>query len=69
MINAKIHLGEKVAVICEGGAETAILELLLEQNKLIFSEDDLFYGEIIRIRSASEFESRNLDEGNPIQLN
>lgn len=28
------------ACICEGGAERAILELLLEQDKLIFSKEE-----------------------------
>lgn len=38
------------ACICEGGAETAILDLLLDQNKLIFSRDDLLEGEILKTR-------------------
>ena len=41
--NDKLNLGEKVAVICEGGAETAIMEMLLDADRLIFTEDDLLY--------------------------
>jgi hypothetical protein len=41
----KLNLGEKVAVICEGGAETAIMEMLLDAGRLIFTEEDLFYDE------------------------
>lgn len=60
MKREKLNLGEKVAVICEGGAETAIMEMLLEADKLVFTESDLFYGEIIRCRSAENFEQRYL---------
>jgi len=56
----KLNLGEKVTVICEGGAETAIMEILLEAGRLIFTEEDLFYDEIIRCRSAEIFEQRYL---------
>ena len=48
------------ACICEGGAETAILDLLLDQNKLIFSRDELLEGEILRTRKGKEFETRYL---------
>lgn len=37
-----------IACICEGGAETAIMNMLLDQNKLIFSRDELLEGEILR---------------------
>lgn len=33
MKREKLNLGEKVAVICEGGAETAIMEILLEEGR------------------------------------
>ena len=48
------------AYICEGGAETAIMDLLLDQNKLIFSRDELLEGEILRTRKGKEFETRYL---------
>ncbi len=60
MKREKLNLGEKVAVICEGGAETAIMEMLLDAGRLIFTEEDLFYDEIIRCRSAEIFEQRYL---------
>ena len=34
MKREKLNLGEKVAVICEGGAETAIMEMLLDVGRL-----------------------------------
>lgn len=60
MKREKLNLGEKVAVICEGGAETAIMEMLLDAGRLIFTVEDLFYDEIIRCRSAEIFEQRYL---------
>ena len=50
-----------MAVICEGGAETAIMEMLLDADQLICTEEDLFYVEIIRCRSAGTFERRYLN--------
>ena len=60
MKREKLNLGEKVAAICEGGAETAIMEMLLDAGRLIFTEEDLFYDEIIRCRNAEIFEQRYL---------
>ena len=60
MKREKLNLGEKVAVICEGGAETAIIEILLDADRLIFTENDLFHGEIIRCRSTETFVQRNI---------
>lgn len=48
------------ACICEGGAERAILELLLEQDKLIFSKEELLEEEIINSRRGRDFEERYL---------
>ena len=41
MKREKLNLGEKVAVICEGGAETAIMEMLLDAGRLIFKNKNL----------------------------
>ena len=60
MKREELCLGEKVAVICEGGAETAIMEMLLDADRLIFTEKDLFYDGIIRCRNAEAFEQRYL---------
>ena len=54
MKREKLNLGEKVAVICEGGAETAIMEMLLDADRLIFTEEDLFYDEIEVPKSSSK---------------
>jgi len=49
-----------VACICEGSAEEAIMELLLEADKLIFDSEQLLEEEIIRCRSAKNFEKTYL---------
>lgn len=52
-----------IACICEGAAEEAVIEILLESDKLIFTCDDMLEGEIIRTRGAQEFEKRYLRKG------
>jgi len=49
-----------IACICEGSAEQAIMDLLLENNKLQFSEQQMLEGEIIRCRGAKNFEKQYL---------
>lgn len=54
---------ELYACICEGGAETAILNILLDKNLLKFSRDDLLYRDLIPVRSAKDFEEQYLRMG------
>lgn len=49
-----------MACICEGGAERVILDMLLDQDKLFFSRDDLLEGEILKIRKGKIFEEKYL---------
>ena len=58
-----MDLTKYVACICEGSAEQAIMELLLDHDKLIFTYADLLEGEIIRCRSAKNFEKQYLRKG------
>ena len=58
MTNDKI-----IACICEGSAESVIVNKLLDEGKLIFSRDDLLDNEVLRCRSASKFEDRYLGKG------
>ncbi len=58
-----MNLDGYVACICEGSAERAVIELLLENEKLIFSEEQLLEQEIIRCRNAKTFEERYLRKG------
>ena len=52
-----------VACICEGAAEQAIINLLLDSEMLIFTRDEMLEGEPLRCRSASKFEERYLRKG------
>jgi len=58
-----MDLTKYVACICEGAAEQAIVELLLDHNKLVFSYVDLLDGAVIRCRSAQSFERQHLRKG------
>lgn len=58
-----MHLSKYIACICEGAAEQAVIELLLDANKLVFTYDDLLENEIIRCRGAKNFEQRYLRMG------
>ncbi len=40
-----------IACICEGSAEKAILDLLLDNNKLIFERSDILEEEVLSCRS------------------
>ena len=58
-----IELGSYVACIAEGGAETAILELLLDHHRVIFEREMMIDEKILSCRSASAFESKYLRMG------
>ena len=58
-----MELSKYIACICEGAAEQAVIELLLDSNKLIFRYDDMLENEVIRCRSAQKFEERYLRKG------
>ncbi len=58
-----MELSKYIACICEGGAEQTIMEMLLDNDKLIFSYDDLLEGELLRCRSAKKFEEQHLRKG------
>lgn len=58
-----MELSKYVACICEGAAEHAIIELLLDEGKLIFTYGDMLEGEVLRCRSAKNFETQYLRKG------
>jgi hypothetical protein len=55
-----VGINNLIACICEGSAEQAIIELLLEKNMLCFSKEQLLDEKIIKSRSASKFEKQYL---------
>ena len=48
------------ACICEGGAERAILDLLLDDHRLVFEREDLIEEELLNCRNAKDFERKHL---------
>lgn len=52
-----------VACICEGSAEKAIINLLLECDKLIFNKKQMIDRQIIQCRDAKSFENKYLKKG------
>ena len=58
----KVNIPESslIACICEGGAETAIMDILLDNDLLIFSRDQMIDESVIPRVSVKEFERRYL---------
>lgn len=56
-------MGKYIACICEGSAERAILDLLLDNDKLIFEREQLIEEEIISCRKGKDFEEKYLRKG------
>lgn len=49
-----------IACICEGNAESAIIDLLLDNNQLSFSRENMLENEVIRCWAGKQFEERYL---------
>jgi hypothetical protein len=58
-----MELSKYKAVICEGAAESAIIDLLVDHNLLIFSREEMLDERVIRCRSGKKFEERYLRKG------
>ena len=56
-------LSKYIACICEGAAENAIMDLLLDHNLLVFERQDLLEESVIRCRDGQTFERRYLRKG------
>lgn len=56
-------LAKYKACICEGSAETAIIDILVDNDLLIFSREEMLEEGVIRCRSAKRFEERYLRKG------
>lgn len=55
-----MNLAEYKACICEGGAERAIMDILLENDLLIFSKKDLLEEKVLSCRGADAFQKQCL---------
>jgi hypothetical protein len=55
-----MELAKYKACICEGGAEAAIVDILIDNELLIFSRSEMLDESVIRCRNAKRFEERYL---------
>ena len=58
-----MKLSKYKACICEGSAENAIIDILLDNNLLIFSREEMIDEEVIRCRDGKKFEETYLRKG------
>lgn len=58
-----MKLSKYTACICEGAAESAIIDILVDHDLLIFSRSEMLDERVIRCRKASNFEERYLRKG------
>lgn len=58
-----IELAKYKACICEGAAESAIIDVLLDNELMIFSREEMLEEKVIRCREGKKFETRYLRKG------
>lgn len=58
-----MELAKIKACICEGAAEAAIIDVLLDNNLLIFQREEMLDERVIRCRNGKTFETRYLRKG------
>lgn len=58
-----MELAKYKACICEGAAESAIIDILVDNDLLIFPREEMLDESVIRCRSAKRFEERYLRKG------
>mgnify|MGYP003169751191 CR=1 FL=1 len=58
-----MELAKYKACICEGSAEEAIIDILVDNDLLIFNREEMLEERVIRCRSAKRFEARYLRKG------
>ena len=58
-----MELAKYKACICEGSAENAIMDILLDANLLIFSREEMLEEAVIRCREGKKFEQKYLRKG------
>lgn len=63
-----MELAKYKACICEGSAESAIMDILLDNDLLIFSREEILEEEVIRCRDGRIFEEKYLRKGFPDKI-
>lgn len=59
-MNVNISSSSFIACICEGGAETAIMDILLDNDLLLFNREQMIEESVLPRTSVKEFERRYL---------
>ena len=58
-----MELAKYIACICEGAAEEAIIDIMLENHLLIFEREEMLEEKVIRCREGKKFEEKYLRKG------
>ena len=58
-----MELAKYKACICEGAAENAIMDILLDEELLVFSREEMLEESVIRCRDGKKFEQKYLRKG------
>ena len=58
-----MELAKYKACICEGAAESAIMDILLDAELLVFSREEMLEEAVIRCRDGKKFEQKYLRKG------
>lgn len=58
-----MDLAQYKACICEGSAENAIMDILLDNDLLIFTREEMLEEEVLRCRDGKHFEEKYLRKG------
>ena len=58
-----MELAKYKACICEGSAEEAIIDILVDNDLLIFTREEMLEERVLRCRNAKRFEERYLRKG------
>lgn len=58
-----MQLSKYKACICEGAAESAIIDILVDHDLLLFPRSEMLDERVIRCRNAKKFEERYLRKG------
>lgn len=59
-MEVNISTSSLIACICEGGAESIIMDILLDSNRLLFSREQMIEERVLPRTSVKEFERRYL---------
>lgn len=58
-----MELAKYKACICEGAAENAVMDILLDADLLVFSREEMLEEAVIRCREGNKFEQKYLRKG------